>query len=942
MMFHTTPSYSPLKSSASRLFLKVVFSLILLFVVQHALLAQTAYYKYKVTLRDDKGNTKNQGGLYGHYFNYSDANTAYRDIVNGIKNDFREVSDFRSKHALEGAASGEFEFAGANGMGLVFGFQTEVLIIKHDDGNWMGRKGVTSAGNSFTYSCKKTSDGNYSYEVVISSPIQLDNVDIAGKYKSSGNTRKAFDFNDGYEHWQVHLELPAGTHEEDTRIIVLPYAVDCMTEDTIDYLAPAVYEGEIYHALQDKRKCFGYGKNDPLGMEREYVKNFVERDTIHLVDTVRRAKLDNRGRTVLDKDGNTVIETRYIPRDSITVRQWQEKTLSKGYICDIADLTHYDDGNINDGHVIIIDTLIDYKKPNKDGRYRCVTKVSMEDYHHQYHLLEDPGTCLRISPYKFLQMGAAAVDMELTEEFFENTAEIPIDDNQELRMQFVYGKAEIIEDSILGVDIAALERTIADLRSSGGNILSAVLEAYASPDGNEKTNMDLASRRAQAARQRLMRSGLGSIKDFKTQPQIDTWEETARRLDDAMRPLEAQMIREVLSRTKGTYNAFVEIQKYPTYKEIIKPVLETQCRINFKYKFFTKKKLSPQEAVHAYYVNKHDNKFSNGDYYNMFKELKDSAELDTLTEIVYKRLKRLDNIDKPLATYVFNRMALLSVKRGMPDSTILKPYINEDLNPFRLNFRKTDIDGIRNTYVQNRPEILLNQAIILYQLNEQGRAKFFVDMLRENSYTSPELERLLNFINFRRLYTTDNRTPQEEAEFQKALKYVEESGPDNRAVLYTEFEDLHKQEQAWQYVHLMADANPIKWYLMGLLWAKRDGREGEYPLDELIDSTYVDDGIDVNSLRGYPYYLAYFQHSFDLDKKFMRYYFNEGNISEEMRKKRFHAYKVSRVPIYQKIFNLRKIDDDRQVAKFRELNSPIKKDENASDEKVDENSNKNE
>jgi hypothetical protein len=291
-------------------------------------------------------------------------------------------------------------------------------------------------------------------------------------------------------------------------------------------------------------------------------------------------------------------------------------------------------------------------------------------------------------------------------------------------------------------------------------------------------------------------------------------------------------------------------------------------------------------------------------------------------------------------------MALLSLKRSQPDSTILQPYINEGLKPFRLNYIKQDMGGTRNDFKQNRPEILLNQAIIFYQLQEEGRAKWFVDMLRDAGYSSPELTKLTHYINFRKLYQTTNRTPAEEAQFQEALKFVEKSGPDNRAVLYTEFEDLHKRDLAWQYVHMMRDDNPVKWYLFGLLWSTRDGKDAaEHPLSDPIelDDSYTDSvgsksvipaDVDMSvDVRGYPYYMAYFEKSFELDKKFMRHYFNEGNISEEMRKKRLHAYKYDRVPVYKKIIALRKIDDDKELEKFKELmEGSKKKDEQKADD----------
>lgn len=51
-----------------------------------------------------------------------------------------------------------------------------------------------------------------------------------------------------------------------------------------------------------------------------------------------------------------------------------------------------------------------------------------------------------------------------------------------------------------------------------------------------------------------------------------------------------------------------------------------------------------------------------------------------------------------------------------------------------------------------------------------------------------------------------------------------------------------------------------------------------------------------------PHYLAYFQHSFDIEPKYKRYYFNEGNVPDETRK--IYKYKKKNIPAYRKLFKL--------------------------------------
>lgn len=914
------------------------FSLNNVFVVLFFLLAwgtqgysQTAHYRYKVVEQDKKNPDKPIEGKpvrYGHYVDYNEAQRIY-DSLKKKKNDFSvKWGDVYNEYRLETSENGSFEFAGANGMGVIIITNNfEILLIRHTDGRGKA-SGQTDNETRFEYQVRKEMDGSYSYHVMIHTDQFLDETIKTGKVKGGGNRSRSYNYNDGYEHFVYNLELPADYHEETSRIILLPYVVDCMTEDTIDYLSPAVYEGRNYHALQDKRKDFDYNQIDPLGRKRLYVKHHTQRDTLQHMVTEELPVRDDNGKLIVigeDSEGNLKYKMNtvsYMQIDSIIIKEWNDTLDTEGYVCAIEDLEH------NDGK-ILINTTIDYKKPDKNATYRGVLKISMEDYHHQYYENEEPGTCLRINPFKFLQMSTASVEIPLSDEFYENAAETPIEAKEDLKIQFVHSKAEIIEDSLYLQQIAKLEREMHEVISSGGHLQSAEMVAYASPDGSDEINTKLARNRAVAATQRIHVPGGTHVE---TKAVIDTWENTAILLEEKQQFAEAQYIRDALAKTSNKNSAYQEIRRCPSYAEIIKPVLESQCRVSFAYSFFTKKVMNAHEAVEAYFRDKRK-AYSNGDYYNMFAELiarNDSVELDTLTKIAYDRIiKKGNNISRRLAPYVINRMAVMGIRQGMPDSTILKPLIYENSRTFQLDYNKTDPSGILNDIRCNRPEVILNQAVIFYQLQDPDRAKWYVDQLIRNGYTSDALNRLNSYINFQKLYQVpeNQRTPAEKKAFEVALEFVENSSPDNKAVLYTEFENLNKQSIAMEYVLQMKDSNPVKWYLMGLLWAKRDGKESNYPIEQyynILAQEGSDNNVDATlSITGYPYYMAYFQKSFEMDASFAKHYFNEGNIDEQMRKKPFHAYKLSRIPVYNKIFALRKIADDKEHERLVELRKTV-------------------
>ena len=73
---------------------------------------------------------------------------------------------------------------------------------------------------------------------------------------------------------------------------------------------------------------------------------------------------------------------------------------------------------------------------------------------------------------------------------------------------------------------------------------------------------------------------------------------------------------------------------------------------------------------------------------------------------------------------------------------------------------------------------------------------------------------------------------------------------------------------------------------------------------------------------GIPAYLAYFQHSFDMEPAYKRMYFSEGHISEDMRKQQNYKYKKTRIETYRKMFAALKQRDDRRRIKLLQGKAP--------------------
>lgn len=631
------------------------------------------------------------------------------------------------------------------------------------------------------------------------------------------------------------------------------------------------------------------------------------------------------------------------------------------------------------GERIKVDTTIVFKKTERKRKFRGPYVFQLGDYHRVYYDSLYAGTCLRMRPFKFLDFSPALAEMELTEEFKEEAEQNFSEQKQDLNLQFEIGKAELKQDSINTVLLNAL---VEELQSYGEKLVAPQIKGMASPDGNLKTNKELAERRAQKAAgilQRYVSKHVGYTSD------VYTWNDVVERLRVKGKFDEAEQVNAIISRTSTPDR---ELRQLEFYEQDVMPILDAMRVMKVSYQYMRAKILSPKEALQEYTLNKPlyqagKKKLSNGDYWNIFDQMTDSVELDTLTMVAYRQLtKDPDYATDILAPYVCNRVALINLRKGTPNARVLEPFI--DFSRRRVNAIRP-VNDERNMIV-NRAEMLMNQAITYYQEQKMDSARFFIDWLDDPNRTTPEirekvresLNSMRRIMDLKRLHYITGRDADQERAYKAAKDYVLEISDENKAILFTEIPEWHKSAEAMNYVDLLPDDMPKKWYLKGLLWAQKgdkvachepgrdqleeDGGDAMERIDigggfhllseaeelNLPDAQFQpyqealakykeqlekegkpmpvlkekpkseDDDVDISNV---PYYLSYFHHAFELEPLFKRMYFEEGHVPEDMRKKPHCKYKKKDIPAYRKLFSLLQAYDKRQLEK------PIEKDE---------------
>ena len=295
---------------------------------------------------------------------------------------------------------------------------------------------------------------------------------------------------------------------------------------------------------------------------------------------------------------------------------------------------------------------------------------------------------------------------------------------------------------------------------------------------------------------------------------------------------------------------------------------------------------------------------------------------------------------------------MIKMQQGVPDLDILRPFINLKRN---MSYTERDFNTQKVLMVYNRPEIMINQAIAYFQTQKLDSAVIFVNRINNPSLTSE----LSHFINFRKYYLQGVRGEIKDPETKKKMEAARDyvlSSDYNKAIIFTEMKTALKNN--FEYVDAlldkMDDENAKKWYLKGILWEEKAGREPSVSFDDgfkelsdtELDMLYLQSPDSVEAYNrakeahdakykdlkdnDAPHFLAYFQHSFDLEPELKRQYFREGNVNETRREK--NPYKKKDIQKYRDKFKvLLFARDANKVAETTDDELPTSEEDNRED-----------
>lgn len=679
--------------------------------------------------------------------------------------------------------------------------------------------------------------------------------------------------------FSVAFDFPSEFCKSESRLFVSPAAIDCMTEDTVAFLKPFVVDGVEYHKIQNRRMLFDFANVDPVAP--------------HYKDSVK------------------VTDDFKVP------------------------LT------IKDGEPLSVKVPIEFTKPDPKKNYSCQGSAILEDYTHELLRMSDEfGSCNTSNPFKFLDFNLPGTEIELTREFYEPPTAGMHDVPRDLPVRFVTGKAEMVQDE---ENIALFDKLAKELKSYGDKIIRISIMGTSSPEGSADKNQRLARERAEFAMAQVRsRINTRKIQVPPATAMVYTWKDVVTELNNRAKQekdtIQRQLIEYMSTKVNGLIESGKENSIFGEFRNdsLFNSVLASMRVMKCSYTYQEEKILSAEDAVEAYYHDERyapggDRSFANGDYYNLLNNITDPKDQRDIVFRAWEFISMQPGFRfKPFAAYLANRIAMYNMEVENGDTTVLYPFLREDINGVD---RKTTISFNDPTlWTVNRKELVANQAIMLLKKGYIDHATFWMDKLPENMEIKKSLRLYRDMIEVVLRWDDPDLSDAAKEHGKKCIEHIMSLSPINKAILMTELkaELDYKDEDVLPAIEALPDDDARKWYLMGELVAAGAGTQadkevmpssggaafedygtGYVPMTEeeedalmarsqnewkewnikreayeKIKAEKAASGEESNSKtladNGVARFLAYFQASFDIKPAYKRFFAFEGNIETKI------------------------------------------------------------
>ncbi len=322
--------------------------------------------------------------------------------------------------------------------------------------------------------------------------------------------------------------------------------------------------------------------------------------------------------------------------------------------------------------------------------YKVDATLWFEDYNRIYR---SDSVCLSEGfdqePMRFLEFDMMTLPIQDREEYVRKGRRERRNDKQYLNLNFVVGKAKLLEsDSLNFVQLERLRNKMSVYYNDATTtITKGFIRGKASPEGGIELNRALSLKRARYLREMISNSFPGSGITYHEDATVATWAEVAD-------SLEADSLWDYANQVRACNERESKIRKLPFYGYIKDTILPRLRVVEFEYEYVTNRVKTTEEILRSYDVDpgyRDGSKGQDYEFYTLFKHKKklqnNPSALEPLAAAAYERVRDL-GADRPwpLAAY---HLATCYLQRGHVDTLLLKPYLSWNMPP---NYAPKDVN----------------------------------------------------------------------------------------------------------------------------------------------------------------------------------------------------------------------------------------------------------
>lgn len=491
----------------------------------------------------------------------------------------------------------------------------------------------------------------------------------------------------------------------------------------------------------------------------------------------------------------------------------------------------------------VVDTLSGYD-PNASHPYPFGAIIKVFDYNVPVYSTDRKDDGERRSPLKFIDFTFKEF-LPDDDKFFERQEDVRIDKDEELHLNFEVGKSTIVaNDSTNMKQLNKLRDTFIAIRENEKRSLVKV-EVYgmASPDGSEEKNKSLAKERATYVQREIKRytNRPVEIKDSR----VAGWDCLADSLARDGYVNEAKEVKDIVEKFPNNMMAQgYRVAALPYYKSIIKDIYLPKLRtVRFKYTENYEGQKSIDKILEDY-NNNANTLFQRGEFWSLFKHIKDKKELEGVVRHALKVTRDTETENSKYCDgywpYAAALLACCYIARDTIDMQLLEPFLDYTLNADGtikiIRAIKRDGDGNAAPIVNyvNWPEFAANQLIMTLKQHKRSyknKIPILEGIMNKACTGTTPYDTLMSFSKcLRGGYKAGKVSTEEEAE--KIRRVVSSTSVTNRVVINLAMDT--PEDADVKYLNMaMADTlnlpdNPVSDYLKSIIYFRKgDKTEAE-------------------------------------------------------------------------------------------------------------------